>query len=94
MNNAKVAPGYSMLAVFLALVVGGFIGFFIARELMKRRMKKRNDGKRKMRKGGKRKMRKDMKKAEPVALKGEADAKGEPAEVQSVVAQYMIENGL
>ena len=75
MNNTKVS-GFSAMSVFLSLVIGAIIGFFVSRDLMKRRMKKRK-GK------GKGKGRKMKKRP---AVKGAEEPS--PADVSS----YVIEN--
>lgn len=78
--------GKTVIILILAIALSGVLGYlFSQRRMRKMMMKKKRGGMKK--KGG-------MKKRWANKIKPEGAAKGEPAESQSGVAQYAIENGL
>ena len=70
--------GKIVIILILAIALSGVLGYLFSQRRMRKMMKK---------KGG-------MKKRWANKIKPEGAAKGEPAESQSGVAQYAIENGL
>ena len=86
----------AIIILVLSVALAGVLGFMYAKRgnngMFKRKMKKtKPEAKAKGKGKGETTA---MLQPKPNQVKGEANAKGEPAEVQSMVAQYMIENGL
>ena len=94
----------TIVILILSSLLSAAIGFMYGKRVItfpKKMKMKKDDKNKKMKKDDKdKKMKKDdkMKKGGPVKLLGkvkpEGAFKGEPAAVQSKVAQYVLENGL
>lgn len=81
--------GKTIIILILSVLLSGVIGYLFSQRRARKMFKKRDHGK-KMKK--ERKDKKMMKKEREDKIKPEGAVKGEPAEVQSGVAQYVIEN--
>ena len=83
----------TLIILVLSAALSGVLGYLYSQ---KRKMKKGGKKKGGMKKGGKKKggMKKGGMKKKDSVIKPEGAAKGEPAESQRGVAQYVIENGL
>lgn len=82
--------GKIVIILILAIALSGVLGYLFSQRRMRKMMKKKGG----MKKKGDMKKKGGMKKRWANKIKPEGAAKGEPAESQSGVAQYAIENGL
>jgi hypothetical protein len=82
--------GKTVIILILAIALSGVLGYLFSQRRMRKMMKKKGG----MKKRGGMKKKGGMKKRWANKIKPEGAAKGEPAESQSGVAQYAIENGL
>jgi Flp pilus assembly protein CpaB len=78
--------GKTLIILILSIALSGILGYLFSQRRTRKMFKKRV--------GGMKKKRDAMKKKKEPVIKPEGAAKGEPAESQSGVAQYAIENGL
>ena len=85
--------GKTLIILILSIAISGILGYLFSQRRTRKMFKKRVGGMKKKR-GGMKKKRDGMKKKLGGGIKPEGAAKGEPAESQSGVAQYAIENGL
>jgi len=85
--------GKTLIILILSIALSGVLGYLFSQRRTRKMFKKRG-GMKKKRGGMKKKKRNGMKKKLGGGIKPEGAAKGEPAESQSGVAQYAIENGL
>jgi len=85
--------GKTLIILILSIALSGILGYLFSQRRTRKMFKKRVGGMKKKR-GGMKKKRDGMKKKLGGGIKPEGAAKGEPAESQSGVAQYAIENGL
>lgn len=87
--------GKTIIILILSVLLSGVLGYLFSQRRMRKMFKKRGGGgdKKKMMKRGGGDKKKKMKRVDD-KIKPEGMAKGEPAEVQGAVAQYVIENGL
>jgi hypothetical protein len=83
--------GKTVIILILAIALSGVLGYLFSQRRMRKMMMKKKGG---MKKRGGMKKKGGMKKRWANKIKPEGAAKGEPAESQSGVAQYAIENGL
>jgi hypothetical protein len=84
--------GKTLIILILSIALSGILGYLFSQRRTRKMFKKRVGGMKK--RGGMKKKRDGMKKKLGGGIKPEGAAKGEPAESQSGVAQYAIENGL
>ena len=82
--------GKIVIILILAIALSGVLGYLFSQRRMRKMMKNKGG----MKKKGDMKKKGGMKKRWANKIKPEGAAKGEPAESQSGVAQYAIENGL
>ena len=82
--------GKTIIILILSVLLSGVIGYLFSQRRARKMFKKRDHGKKMKKERKDKKMM--MKKEREDKIKPEGAVKGEPAVVQSGVAQYVIEN--